>query len=215
MNFTDDDRKELKKVLNTLFEHGFSAALNASYFDEETEFWYGLDESIEAWEKQNRDLLNELGITIANGVTKVCLLFDDNYDWVVKMNAIDWENETDYCGIELHNYQEAVNAGLQYYFAEEIYFDTFKSEDDIINVYIQQYAAQDVDRIEEVFFEYAEENYGDRYEEVYENSDRLEAVFGEPRLITFCFEHNINDLHEANYGFLENGDCVIIDYSGY
>jgi len=216
MNFTEEDREQVKRVMNDLLAHEFVAAIQADFFNEETGYYEDLDDNLSFWENKHRDLLDKYGITIANGVTKVCLIFDDNHDWVVKFDAIDFENEEEYCKLEEQHYREAVNENLGVYFAEEIFVDSFPiDEDESIDVYVQEYAEPDYDRIERILCDYAAEYYGDATEEVYEDADRLEAIFDDSDLIDFCFKHHINDLHEANYGIKSDGQIVIIDYSGY
>lgn len=217
MNFTEQDRQFAINLINDLFEHDFANAINASEYEEETGVWHDFDWHCNCWKREHKELLDKWGVTIANGASKVCLILDDNYDWVIKMNIIDWEDDNDYCKLEADNYLAAVDAGLQMYFAEERLLTSIKydEDEDPLNIYVQEYAESDYELIEEIFCKYAEEAYGDPCEEVYEDADRLEAVFDEPRLINFCFERHINDCHEYNYGRLENGEIVLIDYSGY
>lgn len=216
MDFTEKDKEYAINLINDLFANDFANAINASEYDEEADTWHDIDWHIVTWEKAHKDLLEKWGVTIANGASKICLILDDNYDWVLKMNIIDWEDGNDYCRYEADNYRAAVDAGLQMYFAEERFLTNIQIDDDAsLSIYVQEYAQPDYEMIEEIFCKYAEETYGDPWEEVYEDADRLEAVFDEPRLINFCFERHINDCHEYNYGKLENGEIVLIDYSGY
>ena len=49
----------------------------------------------------------------------------------------------------------------------------------------------------------------DLFWKVYHSSKLLEKFW------EFISENNINDLHEKNVGFLDDGSVVCIDYSGY
>ena len=49
--------------------------------------------------------------------------------------------------------------------------------------------------------------------------DAVCAIYGSSeesyRLIDFLEKNDICDLHSANWGIKQNGDIVLIDYSGY
>jgi hypothetical protein len=47
-----------------------------------------------------------------------------------------------------------------------------------------------------------------------DDDERVNLLFHNSELIDFLYEHEINDLHEGNFGRI-NGNFVIIDFSGY
>lgn len=178
--------------------------------------------------------LEENHIVISCGATKFCLIPEES-DWVIKL-SFDMtdefdpaEEEVDFCRREAYNYQRAVDQGLEKYFAAT--YKVGRVED--IDVYVQQKVATDSDKIEGMFSSYVENVYedslvdytGDEYHWAVddyvndlENTERIEAVFGASdatcKLAIFIEKYEINDLHCANYGFV-NGVPVIMDYSGY
>ena len=178
--------------------------------------------------------LKEKHIVISCGATKICLIPEES-DWVIKLSfdmTGDFdpeEEEVDFCRREAYNYQRAIDQGLEEYFAAT--YKVGKVED--IDVYVQQKVETDSDKIDGMFSSYVESVYedslanytGDEYHwevEDYvldlEDTERIEAVFGASdatcKLAIFIEKYEINDLHCANYGFV-NGVPVIMDYSGY
>lgn len=160
-----------------------------------------------------------------NGVSKIVVVVD-NSKYVIKFSSNPL-GKTDFCYIEANNYKRAIGCGLEDYFAETFFFKRV----DGIDLYLQEKVDCDSYSIEDNFFEYAEkivewdkEKTGDEYNdaiwELVENFNvdaALNAVYGEGydtnRLIRFCGENNINDLHQGNLGY-KNGFPVIIDFSG-
>ena len=178
--------------------------------------------------------LKESHIAVSCGATKICFIPEES-DWVIKL-SFDMtdefdpeEEEVDFCRREAYNYQKAVDQGLEEYFAAT--YKVGRVED--IDVYVQQKVVTDSYKIEDMFSSYVENVYEDDlvdytddeynwavddYVNDLENTERIEAVFGDSeatcKLAIFIEKYEINDLHCANYGFV-NGVPVIMDYSGY
>lgn len=160
-----------------------------------------------------------------NGITKIVVVID-NSKYVIKFSSNPF-GKTDFCHIEANNYKRAVGRGLEDYFAETFFFKRV----DGIDLYLQEKVDCDSYSIEDNFFEYAEkivewdkEKVGDEYNDaIWELVEdfgvdaALNAIYGEGydtnRLIRFCGENKINDLHQGNLGY-KNGFPVIIDFSG-
>ena len=189
----------------------------------------------EDWLSENNDYLEELGVGFNYGSTKVCLKYDELENWVIKL-SYDRSHDIgitvfDYCAREAENYELACEKGLEKFFAP-----TYKvGEIEGIGIYLQQKARVDEDYFVECFEDYVIATYNydgvedeDRKQElisdaVYELDDEqsVEAVFSDiasfydlVKLNDFILDREINDLHSANYGLI-NDNPVIIDFSGY
>ena len=134
----------------------------------------------------------------------------------------------DYCSIEAENYKKAINEELEKYFASTF----FLTEQNGVSFYIQEWVEPDGDSIEDEMYRYASKLCSNQREEMDEDDfnaciwefldnfdaeESLNAVFGEDyetdRLVVFCEQNRINDLHRGNFGYRRDFP-VIIDFSG-
>lgn len=175
------------------------------------------------------DGCKEMNIHCFFGLTKACLVIDGESKWVIKLSLGRYA--TNYCRVEAKNFRLALHDGLGDFFACMQYVGLV----DGIEVYIQERAEVDENLNSDIFREYVREGYDfddpeagmdeesyieDRADELDED-ERIYAMchreYNEDsieKLIEFIEDHNINDLHEGNWGRL-NGRMVLVDYSGY
>ena len=162
-------------------------------------------------------------LCIARGLTKMVII-DDNLDYVIKI-PFAWVNGSismkDYCRIEAENYQRAVDACVDEYFAECFYGGKFECELDGEKVKVPFYLMEKVDCDEEkvtsdICSQLDDSSYDCEY-----SSEAVEELFKlyygadeHDRVYEFCEKMFINDIHTANVGF-RNGRLVFVDYSGY
>lgn len=205
------------------------------YFNEVVFSDYSLERVASSWEVYNKwySSLDDKDISCSGGATKI--VFDEVLEnWVVKINKIpndDNYTSEDYCFVEAENYKKAKQCSLEEFFAETYVVNEI-SETTVI---VQRKA--DVNEGETIassaFFDSARDfyiPYNDEEtseERMYNisneadeltDSERLFAIFGNSlriqQLIDFIDENQINDLHEGNYGVIN--DCiVIVDFSGF
>ena len=137
------------------------------------------------------------------------------YAWYSRSKMSGW----DYCKAEMEMYEEAAMVGLRDFFAET----ALLTEVDGWPVYISERC--DFGRCKEVTDKSREQ--AERLIKA-ENIYTLTLAFMENiiteysyheifELVKFIDEHNINDLRDANWGFIREYDYrpVITDYSGY
>lgn len=165
-------------------------------------------------------------VQYSSGASRMCFIFDEIADWIVK---VDFKGKKGYCEAELNNYKDAVEKGLDKYFAT-----TYKLTelDDGRIVIIQEVADIDEDAVSDEWCHYLssdkswlDEEHREDPEYVYDcmgdmdESDRLYAIFGDDKcfneLDSFCMDHHINDLHQGNWGINEGGSFILIDFAGY
>ena len=166
--------------------------------------------------KENNNLLfkEPEGYNYNYGATKVCFWLDDG-DWVFK---VDLRNKS-YCHIEYENYINAVEVGLEDYFAECFPIREVNG----ITLYAMERVYVNEDYNSETLYNNMKKLYGEEEaEDFFESSDsELEGeklisyyIDNWEKFNYFCQLNNINDLHIGNIGF-KNGQLKIIDYSGY
>lgn len=176
----------------------------------------------EEWFRFKRDLwkTQEL-IRGYNGAFRAVIL-DDNSDWVIKMNFNEDEPgqcSEDGCEKEVWLYQCAIENNVEEYFAPCYYGGRFRGQ----SFYLMQRVCVDTEAIasdfdtnlREIDREYSGYDV-DMYEDdieavvnVFGNYYSHEKVF---KLLNFCADYNVYDLHEGNLGY----SCdrpVIIDYA--
>lgn len=206
-------------------EVNFASSLLNKLFD--NDFIEAIEGDLRAWEETHPQFED---IYFEHGQTKICVICKE-MDWVIKIDACgDGEDGVgNYCRKEFENYQEAVRENLSKFFAATYRYYLSNNK----YFYLQRKVEPDSCSISSDFNRYSE-NFVDRgefedeidYLDAVDNyvcnlddEDRIYAVFGEDseidRLITFIINHNINDLHEGNYGQADDGSWVIFDYSGY
>lgn len=165
---------------------------------------------------------------IYHGVTKIVLVpKNKGARYVVKIPMIN-KDGNDWCLAEEIVYGEAINRGLEEFFAETSFF----YGDSRCRAYLQERVLANNSRssedIENEEWYEAEEDWESLSEESRENIENLEISGrliddllraysdGEiNNLIDFCAENYINDIHSFNYGYCrKSANPVIFDYSG-
>ena len=156
----------------------------------------------------------------------------ESHEWVIKIGL---DTRLDYNKLEAKRYKMAVEKGLGKYFAETILIGEISSSSSN-SVSIQRKYCIDENLTIDSFWHYLDKNYylnknfegseyeceeDERYREV-EDLDSVEAVYavfsGDRKvseLEDFLATEDINDLHEANFGYDEHGDPFITDFAGY
>lgn len=186
--------------------------------------------------RDNADLIHDAyeqgwfrnhGMEICWGATKICVV-PYTGKWTLKMARSFYCNE--YCEKECEFYEDAVNAGLDNFFAPTYFLGKFYGYNAYLQMKVEvnqsevdsrmaRFASsrvetskdEDPDEVEEKILDYVDSF--DTEEQIYGalvDSDIDEVE----RLVQFCEDRNINDLHNENWGFLGR-DLVLIDFSGY
>lgn len=171
-------------------------------------------------EYNERDL--DRKFRLDNGAVKYCIMSDLFFsDYVVKFCGEDF----DYCEREYTNYLAAVDRELGQFFP----YTDFLGELNGLKFYIQERAVCDSEYVNSVWYESLRESYEGAYEDEdedfinsriwdavddLEDDERLQMIYAVQDLEDFINEYRINDLHEANFGFIDER-LVIIDFSGY
>lgn len=157
------------------------------------------------------------GITLASGLSKMVIIVDYGLGkkWVAKIPFS--ERQVDYCELEENNYKEAVACCVEEAFAETFCIGGYPSDESKCKVYLMARADTDED---ELYSHSSSYDYDDYDCETYMNGEVVNCL-GDffscefmDRLMEFCEEYSISDIHESNIGF-SNGRPLIIDYSGY
>lgn len=204
MRIENWERELAIKLANILVENGIEEHL--SQYD--VEDWY-----------DDRELVNH-NIWMSAGATKSCAGIEGLDGWIVKIGHSSGVSK-DYARVEYDNYVMAEEAGLAHYFP----YTDFLCECNGLEFYIQEFAQCDEDeitsewhqRLSDIHEENGENIEDDWiWDEVYslEDEEKISLMYNNPELLDFLQEHRINDLHEGNFGFI-NDRIVIIDFSGY
>lgn len=210
MKPTINEIKKAKQIVNDLIKEDFFDAVicedNDNFFD---------------WCRNHKDFL-EGHIKVYCGETKACIISDELSNWVVKVgftynDEYRLENTTDFCAIEAKNYRDAVDEGLEEFFAASYELcrvaapKEYNYEDDII-FFIQEKAVPDDEKTSATCEKYTGSDQNDDF-------DRIESLFcGHKKLeelFRFIEDWDINDLHSGNFGYTADGKIKIIDYSGF
>lgn len=177
------------------------------------------------WRWDNEDFLSENEIKAASGETKVCFIVPELKNWVIKVGFLRKTSryysknhlDMDFCKLEADYYAEAEEQEMGAYFAATYYAGTV----DGVSFFLQEYAKVDPNLFSNRFDIYGK-SLSNSSSDSYCGDDltleeRIKAVFGEDteELINFVEEHDINDLHEYNWGVAADGRCIMIDFSGY
>lgn len=201
--------------------------------DKEIQFYTSILENFLSKIDKNKPILRENfdfrrysneNFRIYHGVTKLVLVPKNRgARYVIKIPMIR-EGDCDWCEAEEIAYQEAVEYGVERFFAETFLF----CEKDRCKVYLQERtAARNDDGDDDEWYE-PEEDWDGLSEDSVENAedlgicnrvidDLLRACSSEEveEFLEFCAEEHINDIHGNNYGYKRsNGVPVIFDYSG-
>lgn len=202
-----------------------------SSYSSDCDYSYNWDE----WRWDNEDFLSENGIKAASGETKVCFIVPELKNWVIKVGFLrktsryysKYHLDMDFCKLEADYYAEAEEQEMETYFAATYYAGTVNG----VSFFLQEYATIDPTLFENKFniygkslskYHYSSSSSSDSSDDNYYGDDltleeRIKAVFGEDteELIDFVEEHDINDLHEYNWGVAADGRYIMIDFSGY
>lgn len=224
MALTEYDRGIIWETIDKLCEEDFLSVLHGK-----TSLWdWKSDSSSSNPLFVREDILCNNGITIKSGATKIVVLMDELGDWVIKTNF--HHRRYDYCQREAANYLLAMENDLEGYFAECYWFTRVGNLDfyiqkrletgcwveGTVKEYFEDYVTTELGYVREDY-EYEDEYYDavcDAVENL-EDTDRAAAVFcWDSKLADFITERDINDLHEGNYGRIDDR-YFIIDYSGF
>lgn len=176
------------------------------------------------------------GVEMYSGATRMCFKLETLKGWVIKVDATDCKG---YCKREADFYADSEEFGIQDCFATTYNLLTL---DDGRVVLLQEEVTIDEDAVSKSFYDYVRdseglqdwlEDYGEESEESEEElsyriydyiadmdtRERLYAIFGDDKrfnvIDNFCYDNNINDLHEGNWGWTSEGRLVIIDFAGF
>lgn len=179
------------------------------------------------------DFLQENNMAVFRGATRGAIVPRDE-NFVIKF---DLDFFDDFCNTEFKNYQAAKEEELEEFFAEIKPLGEFN----ILNVHMKCFVQT---KAEEIYEDTAEaqlpfispddfEDEDEYYQALYDrdecvcdmNPDRLpygwaDRVIDEygydeyERLVHFLNEHDINDIHAGNVGFIGRR-CIIFDYAGF
>lgn len=192
--------------------------------------------ALEAWLYRNCNAEGLDDIYICNGAEKI-IIYEDTMDYVLKINKyLGAENNA--CEREVMNYLYAEEQGVEEFFAWSDFL--FKYED-ILPVYIMEKVDCDEELLSSEAFDSAfsqaisennmedaspeelrqfREEFLDDYYSYYNSEDQMVDLVREQfgssytTFWNFCRERDINDLHAANFGYIQNR-LVVVDYSGY
>ena len=224
MEPTMREREDAMALMQVLFSFGFKDALvcgaGKGYCN-----WKGRPET--------QQVLKDYGLDVTCGASKVCIYStdDDEEKWVVKVGFIRAAFDVNFCELEAKYYAEAVSEDCASHLAETYYCGTI----DGVDIFLQERVELQEDFFEEKIYDYVSEWYNEDDEsmseeereecidnDMHENcssEDYIMAVLGDTvescKLIRFCEKNKINDLHELNWGVARDGNCKLIDFSGY
>jgi hypothetical protein len=201
-----------KKIVNDLIEHNFFDAIIC----EDCDGFYCWRDA-----KKQKNYLKEAGLSAHSGETKACIISDKLSNWVIKVGYTYSDDEgrttTDFCAIEAKNYKDAIDEGLEEFFAASYELcrvtppEKYKYEEDIV-FFIQEKAEPDDEKTSATCEKYTGSDCNDdfdRVESLFQGNEKLDSLF------EFIDDWNINDLHSGNFGYTKEGKVKIIDYSGY
>ena len=157
-----------------------------------------------------------------SGCTKMVFVLDELENWVIKIDL----GRLPYCQREADNYAAAVRENLAEYFAATYFF----TEIDGVKFYIQElldchdgFGDDLSSEVSQACFNYLKSTSdfedNDEIWDAVEEMEDIERVYAlipgvSYRLERFLSRHEINDLHEGNFG-RRAGEYVIMDFSGY
>ena len=173
------------------------------------------------WQDNNETFLESYGLKVDAGATKVCIMAD-YMDWVIKIGFTRrYEKDPehiDFCEIEHKNFIAARKEGVDRFLAPMYLVGAYEG----IKIYIQQKEETNNEMIRDSLKGYYESAYCTEYYSDYCDMDEEETILavlgpgkGVNDFIDFVLNHEINDLHNLNWGVNSAGQAVLIDYSGY
>lgn len=223
MKPTENEIKIAKEIVDELIENDFFYAIIC---EDNDNLWQ--------WRMDNKAFLEERGLSVHCGETKACIVSKKLSNWVIKTSFVYYDEyghaTADFCAIEESNYRDAVEEGLEEFFAASYKLCTLEpprtSEycpKENITFYIQEKAEPDEEKTSTTCSDYMSLNRDEDEDEdgcyEYDDYDRLESLFEGSKklsdLFDFIHDWNINDLHSGNFGYTSDGKVKIIDYSGY
>ena len=229
MKPTEKEMKVIEEVISDLLELGLRDALK--YKKEPEVDCYRLQ--FHSWCDTNSETLESMGVSCCSGSTKACVYSDDIDNWVIKASFdratdpyyVKEDLVIDFCKVEAENYKAACDYGIGCFFAPTY----IVKELDGVTICVQQKVEVDPEYYEDKFRNYYIDVWDIDEDEDYdldlEVEEEVDAVFGGQvdgelfdKLLAFIDNHDINDLHEENYGKACDADGehdVIIDFSGY
>lgn len=167
------------------------------------------------------EMIRNTNLKISHGCTKIAVDFGDD-DWVLKIPY----GGCDFCRDEAENFALIRREHLKKFFAPCFFYGVIRR----IPIYLQRKVEKNAEAVSGDCYTYAfaqierqptqsDEEYSEEVADYVdcdmEDADVVSAVIGwDERLLDFIAERGINDLHQGNFGFLNN-EAVIFDYSGY
>ena len=204
--------EEIREALDELYDT-YSCFRDFCSSNGDSSFWY-------SWEDQVNYSCNDFHLR--SGASRGVVIFD-NYDYVVKFD-FEEEAENGYNLREANIYNIAKKNSMSKFFAKSFHAGTFHG----LDIYLMEKANVDEDAISSCVWN--SRMYDENMDKVPDevglamSLDDVKTVvnfFGEfyqidwvMRLLTFCEEYDIFDIHENNVGFINNMP-VLIDYAGF
>lgn len=209
---------------NTVFNRALELVAEvekSGYFESEN--------SSALWNTEFTRVLLDKGIVLYNGCYKTCIVAND-FDYVIKFES--HKNDGSSNKVELENYQRACEEGVSQFFPKtELLFEKYD------RTFTLQAKVDKIDEgsIYDAWWDFVKSDlleYGtiqgdlNSDENVWIINDAVADLTDEERvsiliedtqkrkeLISFIDKHCINDLHEGNWGYINNLP-VITDFSG-
>lgn len=175
------------------------------------------------WYKFSRNFYRSdfFDISLSSGATKAVII-PNSLDYVIKIPFIT-NSEINYCAREAEYYSDAKDSNIEELFCECFYLEDFCG----VPIYLMEKVSCDETEVFDSFYNYLtskrdlnEEEAEDYMDNISENTvvyELTEIYYNDKYDLfwEFCSEHEINDIHAGNVGFRDNGQLVIIDYSGF
>ncbi len=174
------------------------------------------------------------GMYISDGACRVVIIDEKHPDFVIKFGWRDSDEK--YCKREAKLYEDAEKKGLEMFFAWTHYICEFQGR----AIYAMEYLDCDEEDISDKSSDYCwklycennsvdlDEDDWDIRDEFWDSyNDASDQTYGVVRYLSsmisakdafaldqFIWDNDINDLHDANFGY-RNKEIVICDYAGY
>lgn len=208
--------------MKTLDNYTYNQAVNEVFALEEM----GVLECAGRWDNPIHDYLPE-GVECYEGCTRMCFKLETLPGWVIK---VDFKETKGYCKREADNYADAEEFGIQDCFASTYRLTEL---DDGRVVIIQEACSVNEDAVTSEWYDYVARNSSEFIDDEHaedpdyiwdavsdlDTTDRLYAIFGDEKrfnvIDNFCYDNQINDIHEGNWGWTAEGNLVLIDFAGY
>lgn len=210
-----EERTEILRRLDSLRS---DTRLKFAQFLEDPSF-----ESFNAF-MNNLNFFGEGKIVADRGVSKGVIIFDD-LDWVVKfplgVPSYSGHAVIDYCAKEYDVYTKALENGLESLFAPMYFLERYFG----VDAYVMEKVKVDSERIYSEHFDswasISTATEGQHRLNFFEKHTMAITLFDYhdesliDKFIDFCNNEGVGDLHSDNMGYNEDGDLVLIDYSGF